>query len=174
MKAHQPDTDSQEQRKPPINTHRNTVIVDMDGTLADVRHRIHHLEGKKKNWKSFFAHMHKDPPNPEILDMVLRLAHDHQIVIVSGRPDHYQEVTEDWLRRYSVPYEEIHMRPSGDHRPDHVVKREILDRLLSTGKSIDLVIDDRPTVCDMWRSCGLKVHQVHSDFWEREQRDRSR
>ena len=174
MKAQQLDTDSDRGPKQPSRSKRNTVIVDMDGTLADVSHRIHHLEGKKKNWKSFFAHMHKDPPNREILDMVLRLARDHQIVIVSGRPEHYQQVTEDWLKLYDVPYEEIHMRPSGDHRPDHIVKREILDRLLATGKTINLVIDDRPTVCDMWRSCGLKVHQVHSDFWEREQRERSR
>jgi phosphoglycolate phosphatase-like HAD superfamily hydrolase len=146
---------------------RKSVIVDMDGTLADVRHRLHYLEGRRKNWKSFFAHMHKDPPNPEIVDMVRKLARDHEIVVVSGRPDTYQQVTEAWLRRYQVPYQEIHMRPAGDHRPDHIVKREILDRLLGAGKKIDLVIDDRPSVCDMWRECGLKVHQVKSDFWER-------
>ena len=163
MKAQQLDSARHEHS----NGRRKTVIVDMDGTLADVRHRLHFVEGRKKNWKRFFAGMHKDPPNAEIVDMVRRLAADHQIVIVSGRPDHYQQVTEDWLRRYDVPYKEIHMRPSGDHRPDHIVKREILDRLLSSGKKIELVIDDRPSVCDMWRECGLQVHQVHSDFWER-------
>jgi uncharacterized HAD superfamily protein len=137
----------------------------MDGTLADVRHRLHHLQGRRKNWKGFFASMEKDPPNGEIVDMVHRLAKDHQIIIVSGRPDSYQRVTEEWLRRNQVPYEEIHMRPAGDHRPDHIVKREILARLLASGKQIELVIDDRPSVCDMWRECGLKVHQVHSDLW---------
>jgi uncharacterized HAD superfamily protein len=99
--------------------------------------------------------------------MVRQLATRNEIVIVSGRPDSYQQVTEEWLRRYQVPYQEIHMRPSGDRRPDHVVKREILKSLLAAGKKIDLVIDDRPSVCDMWRECGLRVHQVHSDFWER-------
>jgi phosphoglycolate phosphatase-like HAD superfamily hydrolase len=144
---------------------RKSVIVDMDGTLADVRHRVHHVQGRRKNWMNFFATMHKDPPNQEIVDMVRDLAHDREIIIVSGRPDNYQHVTEEWLRRYDVPYQEIHMRPAGDHRADHIVKREILHRLLAAGKKIELVIDDRPSVCDMWRDCGLKVHQVKSDMW---------
>jgi uncharacterized HAD superfamily protein len=144
---------------------RTSVIVDMDGTLADVRHRVHHVQKRRKNWKSFFATMHKDPPNHDIVEMVRDLARDHEIIIVSGRPDNYQDVTQEWLRRHDVPYQEIHMRPAGDHRADHIVKREILQRLLAAGKKIELVIDDRPSVCDMWRECGLKVHQVKSDLW---------
>lgn len=29
------------------------VIVDIDGTVADLRHRIHFIEGEKKDWDSF-------------------------------------------------------------------------------------------------------------------------
>jgi len=148
---------------------RTTVLVDMDGTLADVRHRLRFLQGRRKDWKGFFSQMHKDPPNPEIVQMVRELARDHEIVIVSGRPDNYRRVTEDWLASNHVPYASMYMRRAGDHRPDDIVKREILENLLKLGKDIKLVIDDRPTVCDMWRGCGLDVHQVPSDFWEREE-----
>ena len=33
------------------------VICDIDGTLADVQHRLHHLEGDPKDWDGFFAEM---------------------------------------------------------------------------------------------------------------------
>lgn len=30
------------------------VIVDIDGTVADLSHRIHFIEGEKKDWDSFY------------------------------------------------------------------------------------------------------------------------
>lgn len=30
------------------------IIFDIDGTLANIDHRLHHLEGFNPNWKSFF------------------------------------------------------------------------------------------------------------------------
>ena len=37
-----------------------TVIFDIDGTLADVSERIHHLRKKPKNWDAFFEGMAQD------------------------------------------------------------------------------------------------------------------
>jgi phosphoglycolate phosphatase-like HAD superfamily hydrolase len=140
---------------------RPIVLVDMDGTLADVGHRLHHVRaGRKKNWSRFFEAMDADPANPQIVAMVKQLAAEHRVVIVTGRPEHYRQRTLDWLRRHDVPFDEMHMRPDGDHRPDHIVKKEMLATLGPARDQIALVIDDRPSVCDMWRGCGLKVHQV--------------
>ena len=36
------------------------VIFDIDGTLADVSERIHHVEKKPKNWNAFFQGMAQD------------------------------------------------------------------------------------------------------------------
>lgn len=139
------------------DSQRKIVLVDMDGTLSDVSHRIHHIRGKK-NWKQFFRLMDQDPPVAAVVDWVRNLAEDHEIVIVTGRPDDFRRNTEDWLKRYAVPYSRLLMRRSGDHRPDHVVKKELLERV--DKHNVAFVIDDRPTVCDMWRGCGLKVYQV--------------
>lgn len=137
------------------------VIVDMDGTLAHVAHRLHHIKAPgRKNWRAFFEGMDSDPLNEDIAAMVRRLAPDHEILIVTGRPDTYRRRTESWLRKHQVPFHQIYMRRSGDHRPDTVVKKEILDSLGSRKEFVELVIDDRPSVCDMWRDCGLNVHQV--------------
>ena len=31
------------------------AVVDIDGVVADVRHRLHHVADRPKDWRSFFA-----------------------------------------------------------------------------------------------------------------------
>ena len=138
---------------------RKSVIVDIDGTLADVEHRLHHIRGKRKKWKKFFALMSKDEPITEVIEQVKELAKGHDIYVVSGRPDDYMEETLAWLERHNVPFKDLYMRAAGDYRPDYVVKQEILDANFDKG-DIELVIEDRPSVIRMWRSNGLKVQDV--------------
>src|SRR5437764_8390195 len=103
------------------------VIVDMDGTLADVGHRLHYIRGKgKPDWKKFFSEQRHDLPIKAILKQVCELAGNHEIVIVTGRPEQYSHETQQWLRKYKVPYSRLYMRPAGDHRPDFLVKKDIL------------------------------------------------
>lgn len=137
---------------------RDLVLVDMDGTLADVSHRLHLLEGKKKNWKQFFKLMDEDPPSEVVLQWVKNLSPEYKVIIVTGRPEEYRPNTEEWLRRHDVRYTDILMRRNGDHRPDYVVKKELLDEVPKD--RVAFVIDDRHSVCDMWRGCGLRVFQV--------------
>ena len=135
------------------------VIVDMDGTLADVAHRLHHIRGsRKKNWKRFFEAMDADPPSPVVAEWVRNLSPDYEVVIVSGRPEEYGGRTIAWLRRNHIPFSHLRMRRDGDHRPDHIVKEEILGTLPKA--AIAFVIDDRNSVCDMWRRNGLRCFQV--------------
>lgn len=150
--------------KPERNMNQNNrpiVIVDMDGTLADVGHRLHHIKGSgSKNWHAFFEGMDADPPNPEIVNMVREHADSHEIIVITGRPDSYRQRTIDWLNRYGVPFSRLYMRRERDRRPDTIVKKELFEALGPQKAQVALVIDDRPSVCDMWRDCGLNVHQV--------------
>lgn len=139
---------------------RKIVIVDLDGTLADVSHRLPYIRGRRKNWKRFFQLMHEDKPVAIVRDWVRKLSAEFEIVIITGRPDVYRKVTEEWLRQFEVPYDHIFMRQPGDHRPDYIVKRELLNKL--DRSRVAFVIDDRREVCDMFRSCGLKVFQVRA------------
>lgn len=85
------------------------------------------------------------------------------ICIVSGRHDFCGDDSCDWMEMHDAPFDHILMRYSGDNRSDAIVKQEILDELCAViGKeNIEDVTDDRPRVCDMWRSNGIKVRQVH-------------
>ena len=38
------------------------VIVDIDGTVADLRHRLHFIQGEKKDWDAFYSHAGEDSP----------------------------------------------------------------------------------------------------------------
>ena len=144
------------------------VIVDMDGTLADVGHRLHYIRGRgKPDWKRFFEEQRHDLPKKRILKQVCELANTHEIVIVTGRPDKYMDETAAWLRKYKVPYSRLYMRPAGDHRPDFLVKKDILKKKIGAHRVV-IVLEDRPRVCEMYRQAGLKVIEVPSDQWSQE------
>ena len=135
------------------------VIVDIDGTLADVQHRLHYIKGPdKKNWKQFFRHMRLDTPVDIVVRWVNNLRPEYTPILITGRPEEYRAETEAWLKAHNVHYTKLLMRRSGDHRPDTVAKRELLDRI--GRENVAFVIDDRPSVCEMYKKCGLRVFQV--------------
>ena len=135
------------------------VIVDIDGTIADVRHRLHHIQGgRRKNWKAFFEAMDSDTPIEPMIERVHELEREYDIIIVTGRPEHYRVRTEKWLKAHGIRYLKLFMRPDGDHRPDYTVKAEVL-REFPKGKIV-LAIDDREPVCDMWEKNGIRCIRV--------------
>jgi predicted kinase len=132
------------------------IIVDIDGTLADCRHRLHHvLPGGKRDWQAFFEAMGDDLPIGPVVDLVMAAFLEYKIVLSSGRPADHRRETIHWLNLYGIGFDDLYMRPAGDTRPDHVVKREMLDKIREDGYEPFIVIDDRPSVVNMWREAGL-------------------
>lgn len=141
-------------------SNKKDVIVDIDGTVADLTHRLKYIQQDPKDWNSFFGNMANDVPIHDNIDRIQYLSQDNNIVFVSGRPEDYRAVTEKWLGQFiRNPYQALFMRKSGDKRPDTEVKQQILDTYFDKTK-IKLVIDDRPSVIRMWRSNGLEVMDV--------------
>jgi hypothetical protein len=69
-------------------------------------------------------------------------------------------------RSYFQKAEALLMRGEGDYRSDVIVKREMLHYIQAQGYEVRLVVDDRPSVCDMWRAEGLTVLQHDSGEWD--------
>lgn len=76
-----------------------TVIFDIDGTLANIDHRRHLVEGPKKDFDAFYDAMVYDTVNPDVQDLYRLYAHnlDWLVYICTGRPEKYRSVTEEWL-----------------------------------------------------------------------------
>jgi len=133
------------------------VIFDIDGTLADLSHRLHYLD--TRDYDSFFGTVFEDDPIwPTIMVARAMYNEGHVIVLVSGRSDVCEEDTVAWMMEYSVPFDALYMRKKGDHRADTVVKREILDQLRADGYDPYLAIDDRKRLADMWREEGIMCY----------------
>ncbi|HXH76282.1 MAG TPA: hypothetical protein VNJ08_15025 [Bacteriovoracaceae bacterium] len=131
------------------------IIVDLDGTLADIRVRLKHLENGKKDWKKFHATIETDDLHEWCREIVNRMAKDHMIIIVSGRIDTLKVQTEEWLNQHDVKWDHLFMRPHDDHRPDQVLKLEIFETYIKPEFKVLFVLDDRTKVVNMWRDQGL-------------------
>lgn len=141
------------------------VVFDLDGTLADATHRLHLLpEGADKNrtdsWDAFNLACWLDAPIPDNIQLLRSLCRaGHRIVILTGRCDVARMKTIDWLERYQIPYDNLVMRPSYDHRKDVDFKEDALIRI-SEIEPILCCFDDLEHVCKHIRGMGITCHQV--------------
>jgi hypothetical protein len=130
------------------------VIFDIDGTLADVSERIHHVKKKPKNWNAFFQGMAQDKAIHSMVRLCNVLyASGIKILLCSGRNEEHRPQTVQWLAQQEVNYHELILRCDGDMRNDTVVKREMLAGI--DRSKILFVVEDRSRVVEMWRSEGL-------------------
>jgi phosphoglycolate phosphatase-like HAD superfamily hydrolase len=150
-----------------VNDSLPLAIVDIDGVVADVRHRLRHIERGRKNWPAFFAAAGDDPTHPEGLAAVQTLLADHEVVFVSGRPEHLRTLTETWLTAAGLGGHRLHMRREQDRRPAAQIKRDTIARL-ARDRTIGIVVDDDPKVLEVMRAAG---YPTFAATWERRSTD---
>jgi hypothetical protein len=132
------------------------IVLDIDGVLADVRHRLHHLARRPKDWDGFFAAAKDDDVLEIGATFARQAAATHDIVYLTGRPSRLRAATQAWLDAQLLPPGTLVMRPEGDRRPSAVVKVHELRRL-RRDSVVDLLVDDDPSVIDSARAAGFTV-----------------
>lgn len=142
------------------------VVFDLDGTVADCEHRIHHIklpekggdgEWPEQNWDAFYAACDGDSPILAIVEVAKSMrATGHRIEFWTGRSDNCRVQTEVWLTRHGLGSIPVRMRPGDSRMADHRLKRGYID---AYGKP-DLVFEDRASVVAMWREEGIICAQV--------------
>jgi len=120
---------------------RAVAVIDIDGVVADARHRVHHITAGHRDWDRFFAAAVDDPPHPEGLALVATLTVDHDVVFLTGRPSRYRSMTERWLSDHALGGHRLIMRPDGDRRRAARFKLDVIDAL-RLERQIDVVVDD--------------------------------
>jgi len=133
------------------------AVFDIDGVLADVRHRLHLLSRRPKRWDAFFSSAPQDDVLPEGLALV-RLTLDEGVPLVysTGRPERCRSDTLEWFERHGFPQAPLYMRSDRDHRPGRVTKLEVARTLRAQG-GVRLVVDDDPVVVAALRRDGFEV-----------------
>ena len=140
---------------------KKTIIFDVDGTIADVEHRRHFVNGNN-DWDSFRKETVNDTPVQWVCDIAKRfIAQGDEVAFFSARNESERDITEkqisDWI---GDGHKGVFLRPDGDFTPDDVFKSELADKFIDMGGKIDLIFDDRQKVVDMWRDKGFTVVQV--------------
>jgi hypothetical protein len=141
------------------------VIVDLDGTIFDLSHRLHFITDKPKNWNAFFKAAKDDTPIKKVVE-VIRALDDagYGLVFITGRSDMIREITQEALNKlFPTTIYDLYMRRDGDNREDSIVKLELLNKAFpESGDKEEIlgVFEDRQQVVDMYRAQGLRVFQV--------------
>lgn len=139
-------------------TTRPFYVFDLDGTLADLSHRLHYIQGDPKDWRGFFSAVHKDAPIPHVVYLFKMIWSRYEDAEVwSGRSDECRAQTENWCKKHLGCQPLTFMRKAGDHRPDFMIKREFL---AASERRPTVIFDDRKQVVDMWRAEGIPCFQV--------------
>jgi len=139
---------------------RPTIVVfDIDGVIADVRHRLRFVEQKPKDWDSFFDAMDDDGPLETGIALARHhVAEGHRIVYLTGRNEDYRDLTRDWLARHGLPEGRLVMRRSEDRRPARLFKPAALRRIATDGDVVAVVDDDDAVVAVLTRDGWPVVH----------------
>jgi len=137
------------------------IVFDIDGTLANIEHRRAFVATKPKNWKAFNAGIVNDTPHEDIVWLAQTFMDDGNFIILcSGRGEEQREATERQMDAFGVSHHKLFMRPAKDHRPDDVIKVELLQQIRAEFGEPFLWFDDRSRVVNAIRAEGVRVLQV--------------
>ena len=141
---------------------KDIIVFDLDGTLRDGTHRAHLVPkenlDRTESWDAFNRACGKDVPIMDNIRLLRSLSQTHSIIILTSCCNVAHWETYDWLERHEVPYYDLIMRPTDDHRPDTVFKESWLRRI-----GFDRIVccfEDNFRVAKHIRSLGLTCHVV--------------
>ena len=141
---------------------KHIIVFDLDGTLSIVGDRIKYLQQEPKDWDSFFNNCGEDKPNFPAVETFFALwagFEEYRMKIVTGRSEEVRLITERWLNKNNIFVfdSDIHMRKTGDRRPDTIVKPELIEEFKD---EIFMIFDDRTVMVRKWRELGYTCLQV--------------
>ena len=157
---------------------KNTLICDLDGTLALDDHRRPLIQSH--GWKAYFDACVDDVLNEPVLHMLIAwrrcVAQETgvagKLVILTGRCESQRKATESWLGQHGVYADHLLMRPGDSYDPlakgehdghwtrDEDVKLAMIQELGLSPANVICCLDDRDRMVKFWRELGFDCWQV--------------
>lgn len=140
----------------------STIVVGLDGTLADVSHRLDYL--KAGDFDTYDKLAAFDVPNWDVLKVVNSLAAWHNIVIVTDRKERYRSVLATWLVKYDVQIDAVLMRPTDDYSKTHDLMLALLSEYFGSedtfNKGVLVAFESKEPIIEAYRNAGIPTWQV--------------
>ncbi len=105
------------------------VICGLDGVLALIEHRLHHLYNEEgvRDWDRFHQDCDGDMPNLPLIDRLNQArAEGVPVILLSGRSSGVANKTRNWLSRWQIGYDGLYLRPPGNFKPSAEFKAEVI------------------------------------------------
>lgn len=145
---------------------RRLALFDIDGVLADERHRQHHAINRE--WAEYFDHdrMKRDGvwrQGRELYENCHLVGFD--VAYLTGRREDTRAVTEKWLRKKNFDTDlPLLMRPLRDRRPLAELKAAIIAEELRRGRYDEIwMFDDDPAVIE--QVCQVQGAKARHCTW---------
>lgn len=150
------------------------VIFDLDGTLANVEHRLHYIRpnppidpetGKKvKRRYDLFHRACVDDTLIKPVAFFYRsfISNGDNVIVLSGRDDAVRQETEQWFHDNNLPLPTEMILKTGNQNVADVDQKSFQAVRLEKkyGRPIDMVFEDRLRVVSMWKKRGTFVFDV--------------
>lgn len=135
-------------------------IFDIDNTLSCSKHREYLLEVKDR--EEYYSRIIHDP----VVESTRLIANalynsNNTIIICTGRPEKYRDLTRRWLEANDIKYHDLYMRqPSFQYVKNAEAKRIMLEQIKLANFNPIAVFEDNTLSSQMWLSQGLIVYEV--------------
>lgn len=135
----------------------DAVIFDIDGTLAIMGNRSPY------EWHKVDV----DLVNTIVAEQVsFHKSKGRKVILLSGRDSSCREMTEDWLVKQGIKYDEFYMRKENDMRKDNLIKKELYEKNIKGRLNVLCVYDDRLQVVTEWYKLGIFCFNVNQGMIE--------
>ena len=110
--------------------HKNEIVIcGLDGVLALIEHRLHHLYNDEgvRNWDQFHAACDGDMPNLPLIERLNQArAEGIPVILLSGRSAAVADKTRAWLGRWQIGHDALYLRPPGNFKPSAEYKAGVI------------------------------------------------
>jgi len=150
---------------------KDCIIIDLEGTLSNCEHRIHHLEKKEfYQWNELFQ---LDTVNESIVEIINRYrVNGVSIILCTAKSAIRSSEVMSWLKKNDLLelIDHFYFRVLKDTRSSVEVKKEML-RDIFKNYNVLIAFDDRKDICQMYHSKGIisylfipNEHKTPADF----------